>query len=399
MNENIYNENNIYEKIYEIKEENSKKKFNIVTYISGSNFYIKLQILNGIDKRELVNKYTFNELKKNNNFLSSGKNLKEISNNINKLIMDSINYKNFPVIEEDENEYKLFIYYRIREKKAITFSFKKENNKILKCLEEIEEDLTLLDNEKKNYEKKIDELKRENENLKNENEKLKNENEKLKNENEKLKNENKKTKKKNENENLNLTNENEKLKFEKKNLTINYDSNINKFERLKKNKNKELNLINNNDDKNKDLNKNNKLFNPLFTEDMKKIILNFLPDEFKKNYYQKIFNILYKASRDGNDPNNFHKNVDGFWPLVIIIQNEFNRIYVFFTSIPWSSGGGLVQDSKAFYFVYNINIKTQFKFKLKGFFHTKNIGPNFVDLQDYNYDFKKYKDFEVYHYS
>jgi len=200
------------------------------------------------------------------------------------------------------------------------------------------------------------------------------------------------TKKENENlkkENKNFKNENEKIKNDNKELTLENNFLKENYGKLK-NENIILNLNNNNDDKNKDLLKNvkDKKSSEIFlTEELENKIKNFLPDKYK-NYYPIKFQLLYKASEDGNVKSNFHKKVDGKGPLIIIVQTEFGRNYIFFTSKTWNNNGKLVEDTEAFYFLntkykYNNNIK-----KIYGCIHSKNNELIFV--YNYSNQYKKY---------
>jgi hypothetical protein len=209
-----------------------------------------------------------------------------------------------------------------------------------------------------------------------------------------------------------LKNENEKLKNENEKLKNDYNSLKENYGKLN-NEIKKSNLYNESDNKNKDLLTNVEDKKPkeyLFTEELKIKFFEFLKYNVKNNNEKK-FNLLYKASEDGNDANNFHGKIDGKKPLVIIVQTENGQKFLFFTSKSWSNNRNkIVYDSEAFYFS-NFKLNS-FKNILSGCEHKKNSGfiffiENYDNYYKYNYKYfyincnaklnnSKINDYEVY---
>ena len=413
MNINNSSDNILNKQIYEIENRNNNdKKYYIVTYIKDNFFFIN-------EENEFIVKSTYNELKSSNEFLSSKNNLNEINEYINKLILDSKKFKNSPKIDENENEYK-FNLYPFNNDKIITFSFKKEqesNNKnFLNVLNEIEKDLSLLND----YNKKISDnesmlfnLNKEKNDLKIKYNKLENNFKQIEEKNAELKRINKLLFEKINKENKQLQNKNDES------IKNNNESDINLYIDLNSIKSK-----NSNDLKNIKIT----LKNQILTDKILKNIINFLPEKIKNFQYKKILILLFKATRDGCLAKDFHNKVDNIGPLLIIIETTNNEIFGAFTSVAWSSKNDFVEDSEAFLFCnnnkYNVNNK------ILACNHLKNFGPyfgdkalvitdnclnnkyNFTDCEDQNYNFDKntnllneeknsffqVKDYEVYHY-
>lgn len=72
--------------------------------------------------------------------------------------------------------------------------------------------------------------------------------------------------------------------------------------------------------------------------------------------------LLYRLTRDGDNPNAFHSRCDGKGTTIIFIKNYSNG-YRFggFTTVPWQGNSTYHQDSKAF--VFSLNNKKKFPIK------------------------------------
>ena len=62
------------------------------------------------------------------------------------------------------------------------------------------------------------------------------------------------------------------------------------------------------------------------------------------------FSLLWRGSRDGFEPETFHRLCDGQGKTLTIIKNNKGFIFGGFTSVPWSSKGGDITDYTAFLF-------------------------------------------------
>ena len=88
-------------------------------------------------------------------------------------------------------------------------------------------------------------------------------------------------------------------------------------------------------------------------EDSKPYILNEYNDFIKSLTGSKLENI-YKGSRDGFRPKDFHQKCDRQGPTLTIARTK-DKKHVFggYTSIEWSENGNLIQDDSAFLFYFS----------------------------------------------
>ena len=90
--------------------------------------------------------------------------------------------------------------------------------------------------------------------------------------------------------------------------------------------------------------------------------------------------LLYRLTRDGDNPNAFHSRCDGKGTTIIFIKNYSNG-YRFggFTTVPWQGNSTYHQDSKAF--VFSLNNRKKFPIKNSNdgnaVGHYQNYGPIF----------------------
>ena len=86
-----------------------------------------------------------------------------------------------------------------------------------------------------------------------------------------------------------------------------------------------------------------------------KIILSLLNSIISEN---SSFELLFKASKDGENIKIFHNKVDGKGPILFFIKTNYKNIRIGgFSSIPWSSDGKMKNDSNAFIFSIDRNKK------------------------------------------
>ena len=159
-------------------------------------------------------------------------------------------------------------------------------------------------------------------NLKNENNIIKEEIKNLKNENNIIKEENK-----------NLKNENNNIKEEIKQLTNKYNQ-VPKVENIIKN--------------------NNLIDSRIINYNEIEFIINYLKNNdilFKKNGIS--FNLLYRASRDGDNTQTIHNNCDSKKNILFILLTEQNNIIGGYSQIGWETRNNNIEypiDNKSFLF-------------------------------------------------
>ena len=89
---------------------------------------------------------------------------------------------------------------------------------------------------------------------------------------------------------------------------------------------------------------------------------------------------LYQASKDGGDPDTFHKFCDGISNTLVLYKSAENRRFGVFTSKYWKNEGGGISDSNCFLFsldkkkIYHINFEI---------YNSLNEGPSFTKNSTY----------------
>jgi len=96
----------------------------------------------------------------------------------------------------------------------------------------------------------------------------------------------------------------------------------------------------------------------------------------------KKFSLLWRGSRDGFDAAAFHRLCDGKANTVTFIKNTNGFIFGGFTSLPWSSSGGVYQaDKSAFLFSLTNPRNTPLKLNVKpahnAIYQHSSDGPTF----------------------
>ena len=89
------------------------------------------------------------------------------------------------------------------------------------------------------------------------------------------------------------------------------------------------------------------------------------------------FELLYKASIDGDYAENFHKNCDGYNPTVTIIKSKNNNILGGYISVPFLSFYEPFLDETAFLFSLTNNKKFNIRNKEPAVRNSGLFGPNF----------------------
>ena len=127
---------------------------------------------------------------------------------------------------------------------------------------------------------------------------------------------------------------------------------------------------------------NNTLFDGsvIINEDEKEMVLNWI------NINRAIkTTLLYRLTRDGDNPQAFHSRCDNKGMTIVFIKNYSNG-YRFggYTSVPWKADGNYHQDARAF--VFSLNNKTKYSIKNQSdqyaVGHYNNYGPIFGNDND-----------------
>ncbi len=97
-----------------------------------------------------------------------------------------------------------------------------------------------------------------------------------------------------------------------------------------------------------------------------------------------MFTLLYQATRDGFDPNEFHKRCDHIQSTICIIQTTEGYVFGGYAKSPWLSIGSYFYDDEAFLFSLDNTIGTSFKCSVKrpnrALVCMKSKGPSFGDF-------------------
>ena len=103
------------------------------------------------------------------------------------------------------------------------------------------------------------------------------------------------------------------------------------------------------------------------------------------NYNRMV--LIYRGSRDGMTPSDFHNKCDNKNPTIVLYKNTKDSIVGGFTSLAWQNSGNYRPDPKAFIFtLINIHNSEPTKFNVKnekeGVFHSSSCGPTFGSCCD-----------------
>ena len=303
MNNNSNNDSNFFKTNI---LSNKKKCYDLTIYIENNN--LKFNCYYYKSHKNYIQSYSFEELQTIDKLFSLYNNINEIFDVIKDLFFNShkIEY-DFHAIEENEEENKFDIVLlpnlgKIHSIKIPLISkIEREKIKIdTKFLDELEEDAKQLDNLINLFEKnkkELADLKIENKNLKAQIEMNK------------------------INETPDVDIKKQKLTFTKNKLIINQCLNFHIEEFISNNK----------------------------MEILKNWIIN--SSSFYRNKTFK-FSLIYRATVDGDSAKNFHKNVDGNGPIIIIVKTTENKIIGGYTSKPWSNSNNNINDPEAFLFSF-----------------------------------------------
>ena len=88
-------------------------------------------------------------------------------------------------------------------------------------------------------------------------------------------------------------------------------------------------------------------------------------------------NLIYKASRDGWMPSDFHRATDGKGPTVTLVKSRPGLVCGGFTEVPWSDCGGYKEDVSAFVFSLSSRQTFHCKKPTQAVYHHQDQGPCF----------------------
>lgn len=96
------------------------------------------------------------------------------------------------------------------------------------------------------------------------------------------------------------------------------------------------------------------------------------------------FELIFKASENGDSSEEFHKFCDGKGPTVVIVKGKNCHIFGGYLTVPFSSDNKYHYDDKAFLFSLTNKKRFPIKIKDKAVFHMDSWGPyiGFVDNCD-----------------
>lgn len=110
----------------------------------------------------------------------------------------------------------------------------------------------------------------------------------------------------------------------------------------------------------------------------------------EKIYFQKLvkcqnLKLLYRLSRDGSSPNDFHKLCDNQGATITIFKSNNNRKFGGYLSKNWESEGKWKKDNNVF--LFSIDLKKIYKIKniKNSYYCYKDIGPSFQNFGFENY--------------
>ena len=277
----------------------NNESYNLNIFIEDDK--LKFNCSNYSTKQFYKQSYSFDELQTINELFSIYNNINEIYDVIKDIYNNSRKIEeDFPKIEVNEKEKKfdLILLPNLGKIHSITIPLasKIEREKIKinaqKILEELEEDVKKLDDFKKLFEK--------------------------------------------------YKKENSELKIEIKNLKAQIEMNKKNEASNREIKNQQLSVTNSNFHIEEFISKNK-------MDILKKWIKNSSTYFKNKTFH---FSLIYKATVHGDSAQNFHKNVDGKGPLLIIVKTTENKIIGGYTSKPWSSSNDRQKDDDAFLFTF-----------------------------------------------
>ena len=110
------------------------------------------------------------------------------------------------------------------------------------------------------------------------------------------------------------------------------------------------------------------------------MVKDWLKNNKDNNKYENIsFELLYRASRDGDSASKFHELCDGKGPTIIFVKNEDDYRYGGFTSKKWKNSNENESDPSSF--LFSLTYKEKYLLKNENdknaIYHSKTCGPAF----------------------
>ena len=136
------------------------------------------------------------------------------------------------------------------------------------------------------------------------------------------------------------------------------------------------------------INQQKKNENIIFSElNNSSILINFE----EKYYFLNLINcknikLLYRLTRDGSEPKDFHRLCDNQGPTLTLLLSQNNRKFGGYLSKNWESSGDWKKDNNIF--LFSIDLIKIYKLKnnnIDNYYCNKNIGPCFLEFGFRNY--------------
>ena len=311
----------------------------ISIYKRGIHFIIETQIHKDLQTKQYYNYYDLDQLKETNKFFTLCDSIDDI---IDTIYENAINFS--CNIYERDNYYELKIPVPIKNIKEISFILKEKK----KAKNDIINDLVL---NTIFLNKKIDEL---NEMIKEQNKKVNEQNQIIEEQNQRMNQMEIKI--------LDLEKQNNMIKNKLEELL-----NFKIDEEIKRDKDESI----------KDMEINKEKINPIIIT--KSTIIN--EDLFKQlniwiNPFKELkFELLFTASKNGDDAIHFHRYCDKKGPTVTLCKGSNGHIFGGYVTVPFTQNNQPHFDEKAFLFSLTNNKKFPIKIKDQAVCHYSNWGP------------------------
>ena len=305
------------------------KEYEIEIGVTNESIIFKSEINNGIITKKYSNIYSFDTLKKNNIFTFQ-ENIEEIYDQI------EVYFEDEPVSSTiNENSIIIKILTKIKKYPEIIFELKKEVIDINKIINILIDKINILESENKNLKTEISKI---------------------------------------------YSCINDQKELEKK---------INNLELENKNLRTEISNINSYINEQKEIKRKKKLnFNDslIVKEDEINMICKWI------NPYNKIkAELLYRVSRDGDDPSIFHKYCDNKGPTIMFAKINNGYRFGGYSGISWTNKDQCVKDKDAFLFSLNNKIKIINNNTNETVYHGKACGPTFASYSRNELQIQSYK--------
>ena len=129
--------------------------------------------------------------------------------------------------------------------------------------------------------------------------------------------------------------------------------------------------------------KENKIFNDLNYSCI--LITNEEKIFFQNLIKCKNLKLIYRLTRDGSEPEDFHRLCDNEGPTITLFKSQNNRKFGGYLSKNWESSGRWKKDNNIFIFSLDLKKKYTIKNNLDAYFCDKGIGPSFNGIGFHNF--------------